>query len=130
GRGGGAAGAAGKSGSPPDAGGHDAAAGAGGARRCAVQPAGEQVISLAGSWTFTPAGGAATTIDVPGGGWVAQGFHVSSARYARQVTIPTLGAPQATLVELGAVNHQAALSIDGTMFATNTTSFTPSVFDI
>ncbi len=88
------------------------------------------MVSIAGSWTFTPAGGAATTIDVPGGGWVAQGFHVSSARYARQVTIPTLGAPQATLLELGAVNHQAALSIDGTMFATNTTSFTPSVFDI
>ncbi|HVY41042.1 MAG TPA: glycoside hydrolase family 2 TIM barrel-domain containing protein, partial [Polyangia bacterium] len=121
----GGAGPGGRSGS-----GGTGAGGAGGARSCVVAPAGEQVVSLAGSWTFTPAGGAATPIEVPGGGWVAQGFKVSSARYARQVTIPTLGSPQATLLELGAVNHQAALSIDGTPFATNTTSFTPSVFDI
>jgi hypothetical protein len=97
---------------------------------CVVQPAGEETVSLAGTWTFTPAGGAATTIEVPGGGWLAQGFHVSSAHYARPLTVPSLGSPQATLIELGAVNHQATLSIDGAVIATQTTSFTPSVFDV
>src|SRR5436190_1266871 len=88
-------------------------AGTGGsaATSCPVSAAGEIVASLAGTWTFTPTGAAATTIDVPGGGWVAQGFRVSSARYERMVTIPDLGRPQATYVEFGAVNHQAALSV-------------------
>ena len=87
-------------------------------------------MSLEGEWTFTPSGAAPTTIDVPGGGWLAQGFHVTAARYARTLTVPVLGPPQATLIELGAVNHEAALAIDGTLIATNTTSFTPSVFDV
>jgi len=87
-------------------------------------------VSLAGTWTFTPSGSAATTIDVPGGGWVAQGFRVSSARYERMASVPDLGRPQATYLELGAVNHQAALSVDGAAIGTNTTSFTPSVFDL
>ena len=34
------------------------------------------------------------------------------------------------MIELGAVNHEAALAIDGALIATNTTSFTPSVFDV
>ena len=88
------------------------------------------VVSLAGTWTFTPSGAAATTIEVPGGGWIAQGFHIDSARYERMVSVPDLGRAQATYLELGAVNHQAALSVDGVAVATNTTSFTPSVFDV
>jgi hypothetical protein len=110
-----------------DAGGAEGGSGGG---RCVAQASGEKVVSLAGTWTFTPSGAAATTIDVPGGGWVAQGFRTSVARYARSVTIPMLGAPQATLLELGAVNNEATLSIDGTAFGTNMTAFTPSVFDV
>ena len=113
----------------PASGGASGAGGAGGGS-CIPSPSGEQTVSLEGEWTFTPSGAAPTTIDVPGGGWLAQGFHVTAARYARTLTVPVLGPPQATLIELGAVNHQAALSIDGTLIATNTTSFTPSVFDV
>ena len=42
-------------------------------------------------------GAAATTIQVPGGGWIAQGFSrasVTAARYDRMVTVPDLGRPQ------------------------------------
>jgi hypothetical protein len=88
------------------------------------------VTSLAGTWTFTPAGASATTIEVPGGGWLAQGFRVSSARYERTVGVPDLGRPQATYLEFGAVNHQATLTVDGAAVGTNTTSFLPSVFDV
>ena len=104
--------------------------GAGGAGTCVPSPSGEQSVSLAGEWMFTPSGAAQTTIEVPGGGWLAQGFHITAARYARTLTVPLLGVPQATLIKLGAVNHEAALSIDGNPIATNTTSFTPSVFDV
>src|SRR5215475_1887329 len=51
-----------------------AADGGGGARTCPAARVGEQAVSLEGPWTFTPVGGAATTIQVPGGGWLAQGF--------------------------------------------------------
>jgi hypothetical protein len=95
-----------------------------------VAPAGQTVTSLAGTWTFTPSGASATTIEVPGGGWLAQGFKVSSARYERTVTIPELGRPQTTYLELGAVNHQATLTVDGAAVGSNTTSFLPSVFDM
>ncbi len=53
-----------------------------------------------------------------------------SATYQTQITVPDSGAPQTTLIEFGAINHQATLSVDGTTVATNTTSFTPSVFDV
>ena len=90
------------------------------------------VASIEGSWTFTPSGAAATTIQVPGGGWIAQGFArtVTTARYEKKLMVPNLGRPQATYVEFGAVNHQATLTVDGTMVGTNTTSFTPSTFDV
>ncbi len=100
---------------------------------CPAPPvaAGETVTSVAGMWSFTPSGGSATTIPVPGGGWVAQGFgNVSSARYEQTLTIPNLGRPQATYLEFGAINHQATLTVAGTMIGTNTTSFTPSVFNV
>jgi len=119
---GGSAGGAGSAGSSGAAGGNSGT--------CPVAPSGEIIVSLAGTWTFTPSGAAATTIQVPGGGWVAQGFRTSSARYERMVSIPDLGRSQAVYLELGAVNHQATLSIDGAAVASNTTSFTPSVFDV
>jgi len=88
-------------------------------------------VDLAGSWGFTPAGRAATTITVPGGGWYKQGFtDVNEATYSRTVTVPNTGQPQSAWIEFGAVNHQATLSVDGKVVATQTTAFTPSNFDI
>ncbi|HEX7476545.1 MAG TPA: glycoside hydrolase family 2 TIM barrel-domain containing protein [Polyangiales bacterium] len=86
--------------------------------------------SIAGTWDFTPAGGAKRTLQVPGGGWAKQGVNVASGTYATQITVPDSGAAQTTLIEFGAVNFQATLSVDGKEVATNTTSFTPSVFDV
>ncbi|WP_405148808.1 RICIN domain-containing protein [Sphaerisporangium sp. NBC_01403] len=88
-------------------------------------------VDLAGTWSFTPAGRAATSITVPGGGWYKLGFtDVTEAVYSRSVTVPNSGQPQSTWVEFGAVNHQATLSVDGQVVATRTTAFTPSNFDI
>jgi hypothetical protein len=81
-------------------------------------------------WDFTPSGGTKRSIQVPGGGWAKQGISTSSGTYATQITVPDSGGPQTTLVEFGAVNFQATLSIDGKPVGTNTTSFTPSVFDV
>jgi hypothetical protein len=86
--------------------------------------------SIAGTWNFTPTGGSQMQIQVPGGGWEKQGVTASSGTYATQITIPDSGAPQTTLLDFGAVNFQATLTIDGNMVGTNTTSFTPSIFDI
>ncbi|MGW3993128.1 RICIN domain-containing protein [Amycolatopsis sp. NPDC004772] len=88
-------------------------------------------VDLAGTWSFTPAGRATTSIIVPGGGWYKQGFtDVTEAVYARSVTVPDSGQPQSVWIEFGAVNHQATLSVDGRVVATRTTAFTPSEFDI
>ncbi|MCD9879953.1 RICIN domain-containing protein [Streptomyces guryensis] len=88
-------------------------------------------VDLAGTWSFTPKGRAATSITVPGGGWYKQGFtDVNEAVYSRTVTVPDTGQPQSAWIEFGAVNHQATLSVDGQVVATKTTSFTPSNFDI
>ncbi|MFI9816318.1 RICIN domain-containing protein [Saccharothrix variisporea] len=88
-------------------------------------------VDLAGTWSFTPAGRATTTITVPGGGWYKQGFtDVNEAVYSRTVTVPDSGQPQSAWIEFGAVNHQATLSVDGRLVATKTTAFTPSTFDI
>jgi hypothetical protein len=86
--------------------------------------------SIAGTWDFTPAGGAKRTLQVPGGGWAKQGVNASSGTYATQITVPDSGAAQTTLIEFGAVNFQATLSVDGKEVGTNTTSFLPSVFDV
>ncbi|MGD0835938.1 MAG: glycoside hydrolase family 2 TIM barrel-domain containing protein [Polyangia bacterium] len=86
--------------------------------------------SIAGTWTFTPTGGTQTSIQVPGGGWLKQGINATSGTYATQITVPDSGAAQTTLIEFGAVNFQATLSVDGKTVGTNTTSFTPSVFDV
>lgn len=88
-------------------------------------------VDLAGTWSFTPAGRATTSITVPGGGWYKQGFtDVNEAVYSRSVTVPDSGQPQSAWIEFGAVNHQATLSVDGRVVATRTTAFTPSNFDI
>src|SRR3954468_10311234 len=88
-------------------------------------------VDLAGTWSFTPAGRGATSITVPGGGWYKQGFtDVNEAVYSRTITVPDSGQPQSTWIEFGAVNHQATLSVDDRVVATQTTSFTPSNFDI
>ena len=88
-------------------------------------------VDLAGTWSFTPSGRGATSITVPGGGWYKQGFtDVNEAVYSRSVTVPDSGQPQSTWIEFGAVNHQATLSVDGRVVATQTTAFTPSNFDI
>ena len=88
-------------------------------------------VDLGGTWSFTPAGRAATSIAVPGGGWYKQGFtDVNEAVYSRSITVPDSGQPQSTWIEFGAVNHQATLSVDGRVVATQTTAFTPSNFDI
>ena len=88
-------------------------------------------VDLSGTWSFTPAGRATTSIAVPGGGWYKQGFtDVNEAVYSRSITVPDSGQPQSTWIEFGAVNHQATLSVDGRVVATQTTAFTPSNFDI
>jgi len=123
-------GAAGVGGSTGDASAGGGRSSDGGTGTCTVEAAGQTITSVAGTWTFTPSGAAATTIEVPGGGWLAQGFKTSAARYERTVTVPDLGRAQATYLELGVVNHQATLTVDGTAVGTNTTSFTPSLFDM
>ena len=88
------------------------------------------VVSLAGTWNFTPAGGTPTQIQVPGGGWSKQGFAATSGTYQTRIAVPARGGPQTTLVEFGAVNHEATLSVDGVVVGTSTTSFTPALFDL
>src|SRR5436305_11572654 len=86
-------------------------------------------VDLSGSWSFTPAGQGKTSITVPGGGWYKQGFtSVSEAVYSRTITVPDSGPPQSVWIEFGAVNHQATLSVDGQVVATQITAFTPSNF--
>ena len=87
-------------------------------------------LSIAGTWSFTPQDGGTTPIQVPGGGWVKQGFHTPSGTYESRITVPDSGAPQSTLIEFGAENFQATLAVDGVLVGTNMTSFTPSVFDV
>ena len=55
---------------------------------------------------------------------------MTEAVYSRSITVPDSGQPQSTWIEFGAVNHQATLSVDGRVVATQTTAFTPSNFDI
>lgn len=128
---GGSTGAGGGSGGTAAGGTSGAAGGVSGGGTCGASTASEPFSkSIAGTWDFTPASGAKRSIQVPGGGWFKQGINTASGTYATQVTIPDSGGPQTTLIEFGAVNFQATLSVDGKQVATNTTSFTPSVFDV
>ncbi len=92
-------------------------------------------IDLAGSWGFTPEGGERTTIQVPGGGWLKQGFDCEAGTYERRIAIPDLGRPQVTRLELGAVNHLAEYYLgkdEGslTKVYSEVTAFTPQVVDL
>ncbi len=122
-------------------GGSDAGAGGtappvdGGAVSCGEQQQGSDPysISIAGQWDFMPEGGTATKIQVPGGGWIKQGFSAPSGTYRTTIKVPanpTLGTAQTTLLELGAVNHEATLTVGTTVVGKTMTAFTPSVFDI
>ena len=120
-----------------------------------AEPAEE--VNLAGTWDFTPltntictgggrfgtttgpfvscvdfpAGGGPTTIQVPGGGWVKQGWtDLSRATYAKTITIPKVSADQVTRLDFGAINHRATVTVDGRTVGTQTTSYTDSVFDL
>jgi len=104
---------------------------AAGSRAAAAAAGAVASVDLSGTWSFTPAGRGTTSITVPGGGWYKQGFtDVNEAVYSRSITVPDSGQPQSTWIEFGAVNHQATLSVDGRVVATQTTAFTPSNFDI
>ncbi|MFG2003918.1 glycoside hydrolase family 2 TIM barrel-domain containing protein [Spirillospora sp. NPDC048911] len=112
-------------------------------------------VDLAGTWDFTPlkntvctgeparpttgpmtcvdspVSGVRTTIQVPGGGWLKQGWDkLSKAVYSRTVTVPKVGGAQATRLDFGAVNHRATVQVDGRTVGSNTTAYTASVFDL
>ena len=120
-------------------------------------PRPERSVSLAGEWGFTPitntvctgggpfgtttgpflscvdspASGEQTTIQVPGGGWVKQGYiDLSEALYTRTIRVPNIPNDQVTLLDFGAINHKATLWVDGQEVGTQVTSYTSSVFDI
>jgi hypothetical protein len=79
----------------------------------------------------SPATSAPTTIDVPGGGWLKQGWSdLSRAEYSRHITIPAVSDSQVTKLDFGAINHRATLWVDNRKVGTRTTSYTSSVFDI
>lgn len=81
--------------------------------------------------TSSPADGSRTTIQVPGGGWVKQGFtDVSEAVYSRTIKVPRVSDGQVTKLEFGAINHEATVRVDGQVVGTQTTSYTTSAFDI
>jgi len=124
------AGATASGGSAGSAGTAGTGVGGAGGGTCEAAKPDSSTTSIAGTWDFTPAGGSKRTIQVPGGGWLKQGINASSGTYATQITVPDSGAPQTTLIEFGAVNFQSTLSVDGKEVGTNTTSFTPSVFDV
>jgi hypothetical protein len=115
-----------------------------------------RTVDLAGAWDFTPvtntvctgggqfgtttgpmscvdspASGEKTTIQVPGGGWLKQGWtDLSRAVYSRTITVPNVGRDQVTRLNFGAINHKATLRIDGREIGTQVTAYTSSVFDI
>ncbi|HEX8105600.1 MAG TPA: hypothetical protein VF533_23490, partial [Solirubrobacteraceae bacterium] len=93
-------------------------------------PEAQRTVDLAGRWDFTPRGGARTTIAVPGGGWYKQGFDVPAATYERRIEVPDVAPDQVTALELGAVNHEATVSVDGRRVGTQTTSYTPQTWDL
>jgi hypothetical protein len=102
-----------------------------GAPPALADPAPLRTVDLAGTWDFRPDVGPATTIKVPGGGWVKQGhLLVKQATYEREIAVPDVAPGQVTELVLGAVNHQATVSVDGKEVATTTTSFTASVVDL
>lgn len=94
-------------------------------------PRAARSVNLAGTWAFTPKGRSRTKIRIPGGGWYKQGFtDVAEATYERRIRIPRVMRGQATLLRLGAVNHQATVYLGSRRVGRRTTSFTPQSFDL
>ncbi len=92
-------------------------------------------VDLAGAWEFQPEGGSWKTIQVPGGGWLKQGFDCEAATYQRRIHIPHTRRPQVVRLELGAVNHVADYFIGHdesslSKIASEVTAFTPQVIDL
>jgi len=92
-------------------------------------------IDLTGSWNFIPEEGKRTTIEVPGGGWLKQGFSCEAGTYELPITIPSVRDSQVTRLELGAVNHFAEyyLGKDESKLKrvySEVTAFTPQTVDL
>lgn len=92
-------------------------------------------VNLAGEWRFEPEGGKSTVIQLPGGGWLKQGFDCEAGTYERRITIPDSGQPQTVRLELGAVNHLAEVFIgrnEDTLAKIHkeVTAFTPQQVDL
>jgi hypothetical protein len=118
------------------------------------QPA--TTVGLAGTWDFTPVQDTVcmptgtygtgsgpmdchnlpaleppSTIQVPGGGWVKQGWtNLSIGLYERDIYVPDIDGPQVTKLAFGAINHRATLWVGARRVGTQVTSYTSSVFDI
>jgi len=99
------------------------------------------VVDLGGIWTFVPEHGQPAPIQVPGGGWLKQGFTCEAGTYQTRLQVPEAGWPQATRLELGAVNHEATyylLALEPAagdrgawrQVHTEVTAFTPQVVDL
>lgn len=92
-------------------------------------------IDLSGTWSFTPEKGEKTVIQVPGGGWLKQGFDCEMGTYERKIKIPKEAKSNVTRLELGGVHHFAEyyISEDGVDYrkiAENVTSFTQQITDL
>ena len=116
----------------------------------------ERTVSLAGTWAFTPltntvcigggpfgtttgpmtctdspASGEEATIQVPGGGWLKQGYtDLSRAIYSRTIKVPKIAGDQVTRLNFGAINHRATLWVNDRQVSSQVTAYTSSVFDI
>ncbi len=89
-----------------------------------------QQVLLNGTWSFTPAGGSTTTIAVPEFWDAAPGFRVSSARYERQVTVPSEWSGKRVKIEFQSVHHVADVYVNGQYVGGHTGMDTPFAFDI
>ncbi len=90
---------------------------------------------LSGTWDFTPENGPKTTITVPGGGWLKQGFACEAGIYETRIRIPDSDRPQAYRLVLDAVNHQAEYFLGDhaaglQKIHEEITAFTPQVVDL
>ena len=92
-------------------------------------------LNLAGTWEFQPEGGAWTQIQVPGGGWLKQGFDCEAGTYQTWIKIPRKAKSRTVRLELGAVNHLAEYSIGRDesslkRIGSEVTAFTGQVVDL
>ncbi|MDO8685358.1 MAG: glycoside hydrolase family 2 TIM barrel-domain containing protein, partial [Clostridiales bacterium] len=92
-------------------------------------------VDLKGTWSFTPEGGKRVEIQVPGGGWLKQGFNCEAGTYERYITIPEIDSSCVVNLELGAVNHYAEYYIGKDenslkKIYEEVTAFTPQAVDL